>query len=98
MRQQAGKQRHISIRADGEVHIGNIGAHRPARIDDNDFHFRPRGLCRRKPLVKHRMAPGEIGTREDHQIGKLHILIGARHRIGPEGTAMAGDGRRHAEP
>ncbi|MNU93253.1 hypothetical protein D3C71_831920 [compost metagenome] len=97
MRQQADKQRHISIRADGEMHIGNIGTHRPARIDDDDLHLRPCCLCRGKPLIKNRMAPGEIGTGEDHQIGKLHILIGAGHRVSPESAAMAGDRRRHAK-
>ena len=98
MRKQTGKQRHIPIRADGEVHVGNIGTHRPARIDDDDLHLRPRRLRRRQPLVENGVTPGEIGTGEDHQIGKFHILVGARHRIGSEGTTMARDRRRHAEP
>ena len=98
MGQKTGKQRHISIRADGEVHIGNICAHRPARIDDHHLHVRPRRLCGSKPLIEDGMTPGEIGSGEDYQIGKLHILIGAGHRIGPEGAAMAGDRRRHAKP
>ena len=44
------------------------------------------------------MAPSRVGTDQHDQIGRVEILIAARHRVRPECTPMTGNGRRHAEP
>jgi hypothetical protein len=98
MRKKADEEGHVRVGANGQMQVGEIGRHRAARIDDDHLHSRPPGLGRRQPLIKHGMAPGEVGAGQDDQIGELQILIGPRHGIRTEGAAVAGDGRRHAEP
>ena len=44
------------------------------------------------------MTPGGVRADQYDQIGLVEILIGAGHRVGAEGAAMAGDRRRHAQP
>ena len=44
------------------------------------------------------MAPRGIGAGEHDQVGLVEILVIAGHGVGAEGTAMSGDGGRHAEP
>ena len=62
------------------------------------FMLRPLFARRRDALVEDRMAPGEVGADQDDEIGKLEILVAARHRVGAEGAAVAGDRGGHAEP
>ena len=95
--QQAHEQRHVAIRPDRQVQVGDIGRHRAARIDDDDLHAGPGGLGGGEALVDDRMAPGEVGTGQDDQIGKLDVLIGTGNGIGAESTAMAGDRGGHAQ-
>ena len=44
------------------------------------------------------MAPGRVGADQHQQIGLVEILVAARHRVGAERAAMAGDGGGHAQP
>ncbi len=98
MREQPHEQRDIAVRADGQMQVGDIACHRPARIDDDDAHVRPRRFCGGQPLVDDGMAPGEVGAGEHHEVREFDILIGPGHGIGAEGAAMPGHRRGHAEP
>ena len=51
MGEQADEQRHVAIRADRQMQVGDIGGHRPARIDDDDLHAGPGRLGGCEPLV-----------------------------------------------
>ena len=60
MLKQADKQRNISIRLDRQMQIGAIGRHRPARIDQYDFHFRPFLFSADNALIDNGVTPGEV--------------------------------------
>jgi len=57
-----------------------------ARVDHHHAHRRPRRLRRRKPLIGHRMAPGEVRPDQHRQIGGLQIVIGSRQGVAAEGA------------
>jgi len=97
-RQQAAEKRNIAIGPHGKVHVGNVGGHGSARIDEHDLHVRAPLLCCGDALVKNGMAPGEVRADEDDQIGKLEVLVGAGHSVGAEGAPVSGNGGGHAEP
>ena len=44
------------------------------------------------------MAPRRVGADQHQQIGLVEIFVAARHGVGAEGAAMAGDRGRHAQP
>src|ERR1700722_7993208 len=48
--------------------IGDVDCHRPARIDEYDPHFRPLLPHRSDSLIKHRVAPGEIGPDQHDEV------------------------------
>ena len=58
-RKQPAKKRYVAAGPEREMKLGIDAACGPARIDHDKFAAapRPRGL---EPLIKHRMAPGEI--------------------------------------
>ena len=97
MAEQAGEQRDVAVRRDRQMQVGDVGGHRPARIDQHDLHPGPLLLGRGDPLVEHRVAPGEVRADQHDEIGKLEILVAAGHGVGAEGAAMAGDRRGHAQ-
>ena len=49
-------------------------------------------------LVQHRMAPRRVGADQHQEVGLVEIVIAARHGVGAEGAAVAGDRGSHAQP
>ena len=49
-------------------------------------------------LEQDRMAPGRVGADQHDQVGQIEIGVAARHGVGAEGAALAGDRGRHAQP
>ena len=77
--------------------IGDVACRGVARIDGNDF--RAALLARgNQPLIKHRMAPGRVAADQNDQIGRLDIVVAARHDILAEGADVPGHRRGHTEP
>ena len=97
MDQKPAEQRGVGAGRDGQEQIRLQRRHGAARIDDHDAGA-ALGLVAHDALEQDRMAPGRIGAGEHHEIGEVEIGVSARHRVGSEGTALARDGRRHAEP
>jgi len=97
--QEAEKQRHVSAGRDGQMQVRDLARRRATRIDiDDERAAAPLFARRRQALKQHRVAPGEVGADQHDEIGLLEIFVDARHDVGAEGAAMAGDGGRHAEP
>ena len=95
--QQPAEQRRIGARLQPQEQIVVADGIGPARID----HDHPRAallLVDEHALVQHRMAPGRIGADQHQKVRLVEIFITARHRVGAEGAAVAGDRRGHAEP
>ena len=97
MHQQAAEQRGVHAGRDGQEQVGIFRGRGAARVDHDDLGA-ARALVGDHALVQHRMAPGGVGADQNDEIGVVEILIGARHGVGAEGAAMAGDRRRHAQP
>ena len=81
-----------------QMQIGDVAGGGAARVDDHDPHRRPGGLGGGEALIQPRMAPGEVGPGQHHQIGQFQILIQPRHCVGAKGPAVTRNGRGHAEP
>ena len=79
------------------MQIRALGGGRASGIDGDDARpaFSPRHL---QALIEDRMAPRGVGAREDHEVGRVEILIGLRHHVGPERAALSGDSGGHAQP
>ena len=60
--------------------VGCLGGRGRAGVDD-DNPGSALFLRREQALEQNRMAPGEIGAHENHQIGKLQVLVNAWHSI-----------------
>ena len=91
MHQQPAEQRRIGARLQSQKQIVIADGIGPARID----HDHPRAallLVDEHALVQHRMAPGRVGADQHQKIRLVEIFIAARHRVGAEGAAVAGDG------
>ena len=95
--QQPAEQRGIGARLQPQEQIVIADGIGPARIDHHDARAALL-LVGEHALVQHRMAPGRVGADQHQQIGLVEIFIAARHRVGAERAAMAGDRRGHAEP
>ena len=97
MHKQAAEQRRIHARRYGQEQVGVLRGRRAPRVDHDDFGA-ARPLVGDHALIQHGMAPSRIGADENDEIGEIEVGIGAGHGIGAEGTAVAGDRRRHAQP
>src|SRR5580692_3028831 len=87
--EQTGKQSAVAVGADRQMKIGDVDCHRPARIDEYDAHFRPLLPRRSDSLIKHGVAPGEIGPDQHDEVCKFEVLICSRHDVRAEGPPMA---------
>jgi hypothetical protein len=96
MDQQPAEQHRVGSGRDGKKQVGLLRRHGAARIDDHDAGAAFR-LVAHDALEQDRMAPGGIGADQHDQVGEIEIRVAAGHRIGPEGAALAGDRRRHAQ-
>ena len=78
------------------MQVGAFAGGGAARIDVDDAHaaLGPRHL---DALVEDRVAPSRIRADQNHEIGKLQVVVALRHDVGAEGAAVAGDGRGHAQ-
>jgi len=96
MLKQAIEQSHIGAGPDGQMQVCGLSRRRAARVYDD--YFRAPFLARdHEALEQNRMAPGEVRSDEDDEIGELEILVAPRNRVSAEGPHMAGDGRGHAQ-
>ena len=59
---------------DGEMEVGALGGGGPARIDDDDGGA-ARLPRRQQALEQHRMAPGEVRSDQDDEVGLFEVLI-----------------------
>ena len=96
MHEQSTKKRRIGARRNGKKKIGALSGRGPARVDNNDLRS-TLTLVFGHALKEHRMAPRRIRADENEKIGLIKILVDPRHRIGAEGTAVAGNRRCHAQ-
>ena len=94
--EQAVPQLGIGAGLDGEMQIGALAGGGAARIDVDDAHA-ALGAGHLDALVEDRVAPGRVGADEDHEIGKLQVVVALRHDVGAERPAVAGDGGGHAQ-
>ena len=97
MHQQSAEQRGVGAGLQAEKQIVLADGVGPARIDHHDAGAALL-LVDEHALVQHRMAPGRVGADQHQQIGLVEILVAARHRVGAERAAVAGDRRGHAQP
>ena len=97
MHQQPAEQRRIGARLQSQEQIVIADGIGPARIDHHDARAALL-LVGEHALVQHRMAPGRVGADQHQKIGLVEIFIAARHRVGAERAAVAGDRRGHAQP
>ncbi len=95
--EQPSEEGDIAVGVNWQVHVGKVGRHRSARVDEHHTHARPLRLGLGEPLVDHWVAPGEIGADQHHEIGLFDVLVVARHSVRTEGAFVAGHGRGHAE-
>ena len=95
--QQAGEERHVRSRREAEMKIGEVVGGGAAGVDVDHLHGGARGLGGGDALVEDRVAPGEVGADQHHQIGLFEILVGAGHGVGAEGALVAGDRGGHAQ-
>ena len=79
------------------MQVGERAGGGAAGVEDDDAHLRARLLGGGEALVEDRVAPGEVGADEDHEVGLLEVLVGAGHGVRAEGAAVAGDRGGHAE-
>ena len=49
-------------------------------------------------LIENRVAPGEVRSHQNHEIGKFEVLVSARHSVGAKGALVPRHGRGHAKP
>ncbi len=78
------------------MQVAALAGGRAARIDVDDAHA-ALGPRRLDALIEDRVAPGGVGARQHHEVGKLQIVVALGHHIGAECAAMAGHGRGHAQ-
>ena len=97
MSEKPREERDVAVGGDGEMEVGRLGGRRSPRIDDDDAQAGPLLARGNQALVEHRVAPGEVRSDEDDEVGLLQILVAAGHHVGAESTAVAGDRRRHAQ-
>ena len=90
MHQQPAEQRGIGAGLQPQEQIVVADGIGPARID-HDHARAALLLVGEHALVQHRMAPGRVGADQHQKIGLVEIFIAARHRVGAEGAAVAGD-------
>ena len=90
------EERNIAARLQGKVQIGTITCRCTTRIDYHDL-GPPRLARRHEPLVEHGMAPREVGSHKDHEIGFVQVLVCAGDRIRSKSTFVACDCGRHAK-
>jgi hypothetical protein len=94
--QKATEQHRVHARRNCQREIGTLGRRRATDIDGDDA----RGTLLPRlhhPPIEHRVAPSGVRPHKHQEVRLVEILITARHRIRPEGPAVAGDGRRHAQ-
>ena len=94
--QQMIEQRHIAADGQREMQIGAVAACRAAWVDHDDLGA-ALGFRGKHALVQDRVAPGEVGAHQHHQIRLVEIFIGARHRICAKRAFMASNGGGHAK-
>ena len=97
VREQRGKQRNVAIRFDRKVQVDNVRSHCPPRIDEDDLHFGPLVFGSGDTLIEDGMAPGEIRTDKNDEVGNLEIFIAARNGVRSERALVPGNGGSHAE-
>ena len=97
MHQQAAEQRGVGAGLQAQKQIGIPCGIGPARIDHHDARAALL-LVGEHALEQYRMAPRRVGADQHQQIGLVEILVTARHGVGAERAAMAGDRGGHAQP
>ena len=91
LRQEAVEQRDVATRRNRQMHVRDLARRGAARIDHHD-------LCaalvagRRQPLEQHGMAPREIRSDDNDEIGLLDVLVVARHGVRAERALVPGHG------
>jgi hypothetical protein len=96
MGQQAVEQQHVAAGPDRQMQVGGVACGGTARVDHDDAGAAFR-LGSDKALVEDGMAPCEVAADQNHQIGKLQILVIAGNHVAAKGAAVAGDAGRHAQ-
>jgi len=91
MHQQAAEQGCVHPRRHAEKQIGLFRRGGTARIDDDQLRA-ALALVGDHALIENGMAPGGVRAHQNNEIGLVEIGIGAGHRVGAEGAAMAGNG------
>ena len=94
--EQPAEQRRIGAGRDRQEQVGLFRRHRAARVDHHDA-GPALGLVAQHALEQHRVTPGGVRADEHDQVGLIEVAVDAGHGIGPEGAAMAGNGRCHAQ-
>lgn len=89
--QQAVKQGNVAARFDWQVQIGDVAACGFARIDHDDFGAVLFPGCA-QTLVQDRMAPCQVRSGQNDQIGNFQVFVTSRYNIGTKGTFMPDHG------
>jgi hypothetical protein len=96
MHQQPAEQRGVGAGLQSQKQIGIAPSVRRGSI--TTMRRRAPLLVGQHALEQHRMAPGGVRADQHQQIGLVEVLVAARHGVGAEGAAVAGDRRGHAQP
>jgi len=97
MGQQRVEQGDVGTGRKRQMQVGDVAAIGASGIDD---HHGGAAILAGffQPLEQHRVAPSQVGPHQHHQIGQFDVFIAAGHGVGAESAAVAGHGRRHAQP
>ena len=96
MAQQAAEQCHVRAGAQCNMLVGPLTRSCPAWVHHHDPQSGPDSAGGQQPLVQYRVAPGEVATDQDHQIGQFEILINARNQVLAKTTLMSRNRTGHA--
>jgi hypothetical protein len=86
----------VHSRRNRQEQVDVLAGRGAAGVDDDDLCAALGAVLHHAP-VKYRMAPRRVGADEQDEVRRVEVFVGAGHRVGAEGAAMAGDRGRHAE-
>ncbi len=91
--EQAVEQHSVAARAQRQVQGRRVGRGGAPGIDHHDPRVPPG-----QPGVQHRVAPGAVGAHQHHELGRVPVVVDARHHVLAKGAHVPGHGGRHAQP